>query len=312
MGRDVVLEARNNGLLKSRDDGAIYADLKHIGLTEKILLRADSTSVYMTQDIGTTIRKYEDFKPNTQIWVVGDEQLHHFKTLFGILKLLGYAWADNLYHLAYGMIQLPSGKMKSREGTVVDADDLFDDMHDLARNATLERSENKTLEDLKERSEKIAMGSLKFMLLKFNPKTTITFDPHAAIKFEGDTGPYVQYVCARINSILRKYKEKIGEEFSPSAVDWTLASSKQERDLAILSSFYPSALLEASEKLDCSVLTNYLLLLAKAFNSFYRECQVLNADNPDIVQVRLIICKAIRDILTDGLNTLTISVPDAM
>ena len=204
LGKDIVLQGEKDGIFMRREDGAIVADLKPFGLTEKVLLRADGTSVYITQDIGTTIKKYEEFRPDCQIWVVGDEQIHHFKTLFALIKLLGFSWADNLYHLSYGMINLPTGKMKSREGTVVDADNLFDDMHKLAKDAALERCEGNIPCDIEGRSEIIAQGALKFMLLKFNPKTTIMFDPQASIKFEGDTGPYVQYVCARINSILKK------------------------------------------------------------------------------------------------------------
>ncbi|HBM17388.1 MAG TPA: arginine--tRNA ligase [Lentisphaeria bacterium] len=310
MGKDVAVSGEKAGLFKRRDDGAIIADLKPFGLTEKVLLRSDNTSVYITQDIGTTLMKDEDFHPDQQIWVVGDEQIHHFKTLFAILKVLGYKWADKLYHLAYGMINLPSGKMKSREGTVVDADNLFDDMHELAKNAAIERLGENIPEDIDRRSEMIAMGALKFMLLKFNPKTTIMFDPQASIKFEGDTGPYVQYVCARINSILRKYSTE-GKTLSPE-VNWGLMETKYEKQLAIVASLYPEALLSAAEKLDCSVLVNYLLDLAKAYNSFYRECSVLNAETEDLKMARIALSSAVRDIIADGLKTLTIDIPEAM
>ncbi len=307
LGKDIVLKEEKEGIFKRREDGAIFADLKPFGLTEKVLLRSDKTSVYITQDIGTTLKKYEDFHPDHQIWVVGDEQIHHFKTLFAIIKLLGFKWADNLYHLAYGMINLPSGKMKSREGTVVDADNLFDDMHELAKSATLERSEDNIPEDIEERSEIIAQGALKFMLLKFNPKTTILFDPQASIKFEGDTGPYVQYVCARINSILKKAPAIKSDE-----VNWTVLETKWEKELAVLAAFYPDTLLLAAEKLDCSIVVNYLLTLAKAYNSFYRECSVLSAETEELKKARIALSSAVKDIISDGLKTLTIDVPETM
>lgn len=310
LGKDVVINGEKDGIFKKREDGAIIVDLKPFGLTEKVLLRSDNTSVYITQDIGTTLKKDADFHPDQQIWVVGDEQIHHFKTLFAIMKVLGHTWADKLYHLAYGMINLPSGKMKSREGTVVDADNLFDDMRNLAKSATLERLNGEIPEDIDSRSEIIAIGALKFMLLKFNSKTTILFDPQASIKFEGDTGPYVQYVCARINSILKKYAQE--GNVASSDVNWALLDSKWEKELAIQASFYPEALQLAAEKLDCSVLVNYLLDLAKAYNSFYRECSVLNADSPELKKARIALSSAIKDIIADGLKTLTIDIPEVM
>jgi len=275
------------------------------------VLRSDGTSVYITQDIGTTLKKYEDYKPDTQIWVVGDEQILHFNMLFAILKKMGYPWADNLFHLVYGMVNLPTGKMKSREGTVVDADDLFNEMVELAKDAARERCGDEiSEEEISARSEIIGMGALKFMLLKFNPKTTMTFDPQASVKFEGDTGPYVQYACARINSIERKSIERgIKCDDNP---DWTLLTKEEEKALSIAAYFYPEALLEAAEKKDNSVLVEYLLDLAKAFNRFYRECPVLSADDENLCKSRLAMCFKIRTILADGLNTLTIGVPEAM
>ena len=309
LGKDNVRKGLEDGVFAKREDGAVIADLGKLGT--KVLLRKDGTSVYITQDIGTTLLKHREFEPQGMIWVVGDEQILHFQMLFSILKKMGNAWADNLYHLSYGMVNLPTGKMKSREGTVVDADDLFDEMHELAKKAALERipEGSEPPADLEERSEIIGMGALKFMLLKFNPKTTMMFDPQASLKFEGDTGPYVQYVCARINSIARKAEERgIGS----GTVDWSLADSAEERALAVTAARYPEVLKAAAEKMDCSALVNYLLDLAKAFNRFYREKQVLNAGDEKVIATRLQLCFAIRDILTDGLNTLTIGVPEAM
>lgn len=310
LGKDNVRKGLEDGVFTRREDGAVIADLGKLGT--KVLLRKDGTSVYITQDIGTTLLKHREFEPDAMIWVVGDEQILHFQMLFTILKKMGHEWASDLHHLSYGMVNLPTGKMKSREGTVVDADDLFDEMHALARTAALERVPEGTEPpaDLEERSEIIGMGALKFMLLKFNPKTTMMFDPQASLKFEGDTGPYVQYVCARIHSIARKAAER-GIRVD-SAADWSLTDSAEERSLAITAARYPEVLKAAAEKMDCSAVVNYLLELAKAFNRFYRGKQVLNAENPAVIASRIALCFAVRDILEDGLATLTIGVPEAM
>lgn len=308
LGKDLVAKGLEEGVFQKRADGAVVADLGKLGT--KVVLRSDGTSVYITQDIGTTLLKYNEHHPDIQIWVVGDEQILHFKMLFAILSKLGFEWAAKLQHLAYGMVNLPTGKMKSREGTVVDADDLFDEMHSLARAATLERLNGaEPPADLEERAEIIGMGALKFMLLKFNPKTTIMFDPQASLKFEGDTGPYVQYACARISSIERKAAD---QGFGAASPDWSLLEKEEERRLALLCAAYPDVLKSAAEKMDCSVLVNHLLEVAKGFNRFYRECPVLSAENESLRSARLALCYAVRDLLTDGLNTLTIGVPAAM
>ena len=309
LGKDNVRKGLEDGVFAKRDDGAVIADLGKLGT--KVLLRKDGTSVYITQDIGTTLLKHREFEPDGMVWVVGDEQILHFQMLFSILKKMGCSWAEHLHHLSYGMVNLPTGKMKSREGTVVDADDLFDEMHQLAKAAAMERipEGGEPPADLEERAEIIGMGALKFMLLKFNPKTTMMFDPQASLKFEGDTGPYVQYVCARINSIARKAAER---GIACTGADWSLTDSEEERALAVTAARYPEILKAAAEKMDCSALVNYLLDLAKAFNRFYREKQVLNAADPAVISSRMALCFAIRDILTDGLKTLTIGVPDAM
>ena len=310
LGKDSVKKGLEQGIFTRREDGAVIADLGKLGT--KVLLRKDGTSVYITQDIGTTMLKYNDFHPDSLMWVVGDEQILHFQMLFSILKKMGNKWADNLYHMAYGMVNLPTGKMKSREGTVVDADDLFDEMASLAMEACRERgAEELTPEELKRRGEIIGLGALKFMLLKFNPKTTIMFDPAASLRFEGDTGPYVQYVAARINSIRRKAAER-GIDFNPEAVDWSLLGHASEKLLAVTASFYPAVLHLAAERKDCSGLVEYLLNLGKAFNSFYRECPVLAAETPELAAARLALSGAVREIIVDGLSTLTIQVPEAM
>ncbi|MEA4862128.1 MAG: arginine--tRNA ligase [Victivallaceae bacterium] len=308
LGKDIVKQGLDSGAFTRRDDGAVVCDLgPKLGV--KVLLRADGTSVYITQDLGTTLKKYADYQPDSMIWVVGDEQIWHFQVLFALLKKLGCAWADKLHHLAYGMVNLPTGRMKSREGTVVDADNLFEEMTELALAACRERNTDGIADDeLLARARVIAMGALKFMLLKFNPKTTIMFDPAASIRFEGDTGPYVQYACARIGSILRKAGDP-----DTSGADWSLLETAEEKNLALWAAFYSAVLEQAAERLDCSGLVEYLLNVAKAFNQFYRECPVLSDGvPPELRKARLALAKSVRALLEDGLHTLTIDVPDAM
>ena len=310
LGKDIIQAGYEKGVFKKREDGAMIIEFDDKSLGTKVVLRSDGTSVYVTQDIGTTLLKQKDFEPDQQIWVVGDEQIRHFKVLFAILKALGYAWADKLTHMAYGMVNLPSGKMKSREGTVVDADDLFDEMAELARAATLEKAGGIAPDNLEERADVISMAALKFMLLKVNPKTTIMFDPQASIKFEGDTGPYVLYAYARISSMLRKAAESV--PFSEEGVDWSLLTDKTEKALALRCSLFPEAVQKAARELDSSTLAGYLLDLAKDFNSFYRNCPALNAPTPELRQARLALSARVRAILKDGLNTLTINTLESM
>jgi arginyl-tRNA synthetase len=308
LGKDIIADGLQRGVFKKREDGAVIIEFPEKNLGTKVVLRSDGTSVYITQDIGTTLLKQKDYEPDQQIWVVGDEQIRHFQVLFAILKALGYSWADNLLHMAYGMVNLPSGKMKSREGTVVDADDLFDEMCSLAREATLQRAGDNVPDDLEKRAEIIGFGALKFMLLKVNPKTTIMFDPAASIKFEGDTGPYVLYAFARISSMLRK----AGVAGEPATVDWSLLATAAEKRLALLCAKYPEAVRRAAREYDSSVLASYLLDLAKAFSAFYSQCPVLNAQDENVRLARLVLASRVRDIIGDGLHTLTIQTMDAM
>lgn len=308
LGKDIIDKGLEKGVFYKREDGAIEIDLEDKKLGKKVVLRSDGTSVYITQDIGTTVLKYGDIKPDGQIWVVGDEQKYHFQVLFEILKRLGYDWADDLYHMAYGMVNLPTGKMKSREGTVVDADDLLDEMERLATEATKERCGADVPENIVERGKIIGTGALKFMLLKVNPKTTLMFDPNESVKFEGDTGPYVQYAYARINSILRK----AGDKYSGVDLDWSLLGEESERDLAISCSRYPEIIRSAAAGYDSSQIATYLLNLAKAFSRFYTHCPVLAAPDESLIPLRLELCRITAQILKDGLNTLTIDVLESM
>ena len=308
LGRDIVEAGLERGVFQRLDDGAVVIDLEAEKLGTKVVLRGDGTSVYVTQDIGTTLLKQNEFEPDRQIWVVADEQIYHFRVLFSILRALGYPWAEALTHMAYGMVNLPSGKMKSREGTVVDADDMFDELAELARQATLERAAGAVPENLDERARVIGMGALKFMLLKVNPKTTLTFDPAASLKFEGDTGPYVQYAYARISSMLRKAGGRTGDE----PVDWSVLVSPEAKDLGLRCGLYGQIVRRAASELDTSGLVSYLLELAKAFSRFYQACPVLTAATPELRQARLALSDRVRCVLRDGLRALTIETLESM
>jgi arginyl-tRNA synthetase len=307
LGKDIIEDGLARGVFARRPDGAVFIDLAKYKLDQKVVLRSDGTSVYITQDIGTTLLKQTDYRPDSMIWVVGDEQIHHFKVLFAILKDLGYPWAANLHHMAYGMVNLPTGKMKSREGTVVDADNLFDELHELARQAILERVPEAPA-DLEDRAEKIGMGALKFMLQKVSPKTTMMFDPQASLAFEGDTGPYVMYACARISSIVRKADPALMAQ----PVDWSGLGLPEERDLALRIAGYGAVIRKAAADLDPSSLANYLLDLSKAFSRFYAACPILAAAETSQRRARLELAAVTRQVLAAGLDTLTIQTVENM
>jgi len=315
LGKKIVDRGLEEGLFERRDDGAVVVDLESVKLGTKVLLRPDGTSVYMTQDLGTTDLKHKDFEPHRQIWIVGDEQIHHFKVLFAILGTLGYGWADKLHHMAYGMVDLPTGKMKGREGTVVDADDLFDEMEALARlacEAACTERGDALPEDIDHRARVIGQGALKFWLLKFKPRSRILFDPAQSINLKGDTGPYVQYACARISSILAKEEVSEGRDGPSAQVDWSVLDRPEERNLALRCADYGRTVRRAAADLDPSVLADYLLSLAKEFSRFYRACPVLNADSPSLRTARLALCASVLELLRDGLSTLTIDYLESM
>jgi arginyl-tRNA synthetase len=309
LGRKIVAGGLRQGIFYKTSNGAVEIDLTADKLDRKVVMRNDGTSLYITQDLGTTKLKDDDFNPDAMIWVVGDEQIYHFRVLFAICKKLGYKWADNLFHLAYGMVNLPSGRMKSREGTVVDADQLFDEMHALAKKEILNRLTDLTPEELETRAEIIGVGAVKFMLLKVNPKNAMKFDPEAAVKFEGDTGALVQYAYARISSIKRKAAEL---EIDATA-DWSLLTHAKERELAIKCAQYPDILKKSARDYDCCCLAIYLLELARAFNSFYHDCPVIKGDVPPLIQrSRLELIDRVKRIIGDGLKVLTIDRLESM
>ncbi|MDX1629140.1 MAG: arginine--tRNA ligase, partial [Fulvivirga sp.] len=284
------------------------------GLDEKLLLRADGTSVYMTQDIGTAILRYRDFpKISKQIYTVGNEQEYHFKVLFIILDKLGYDWAKACYHLSYGMVDLPTGKMKSREGTVVDADDLMDEMIETARKHTEElgKIEGFTQEQAAELYEMLGLGALKYFLLKVDPAKRMLFDPEESIQFQGNTGPFIQYTHARISAILRKAHQL---EISPDVEDFNGPSSLEQSELGLiyLLKDFPDKVKEAGEQYSPDLIAQYVYDLAKEYNRFYQDIPIFNEQDEDILQFRVTLSQQVAEVIRKGMHLLGVQVPVRM
>lgn len=308
LGRDIVLKGLEEGLFFKKEDGSVWVDLSEDGLDEKLLLRKDGTSVYMTQDIGTAILRYQDFpSTNGMIYTVGNEQDYHFKVLFLILKKLGYDWANHCYHLSYGMVDLPTGKMKSREGTVVDADDLMDEMHQQARASTdeLGKLEDASEEDKEELSEMIGLAALKYFLLKVDPKKRMMFDPEESIDFQGHTGPFIQYTHARIRSLLRKHGQ---DPVMPERVEIL----PEEKEVIKLLVDYPAVIREAGEQYSPAMIANYTYELVKSFNQFYQAVPVLKEPDADKLNWRLTLSQLTAEVIRSSMQLLGIQVPERM
>jgi len=309
LGKSIIDEGLEKKLFYTKDDGSVWVDLTDEGLDEKLLLRADGTAVYMTQDLGTASQRYKDHPSmKGMVYTVGNEQDYHFKVLFLILKKLGYEWAQSLYHLSYGMVDLPSGKMKSREGTVVDADDLIDQMTQTA--AQLAKTHGK-VEGLSQSEQtklyhQIGLGALKYFILKVDPKKRILFDPEASVDFNGNTGPFIQYTNARIQSILRKAPsiEKVLDETVPL----------EEREKAILNLLmqYPSMVKQAAEQYSPAVIANYLYDLVRAFNSFYQNTPILGVPPQSVQDFRVLMTQKVGETIKNAALLLGIHVPDQM
>lgn len=311
LGKDTVDEGLEKGVFFKKEDGSVWIDLTADGLDQKLVLRADGTSVYITQDLGTAQMKYDDFKMDQSIYVVGNEQDYHFKVLFLILEKLGKSWAKGLHHLSYGMVDLPSGKMKSREGTVVDADDLVAEMIDTAKQKTeaLGKINDFSEEEKQELYYNIGLGALKYFLLKVEPKKRLLFDPSESIDFQGNTGPFIQYTYARIKSLLSKanYQLKVGGE------QLTVDLSATELEMIMLLANYPTELSNATKAYSPAFLANYLYEVAKLFNKFYHEVPpIVKEENEALKQHRLNICKITADVLKAGTAILGINVPERM
>jgi arginyl-tRNA synthetase len=306
-GKDEVLKGLDQGLFYKEADGAVWVDLNAEKLDKKVLLRKDGTSLYITQDIGTAIFRHHDWPFDRLVYVVGSEQQYHFKVLFTILKKLGYEWAENLYHLSYGMVNLPEGKMKSREGTVVDADDLLDSLKDLAVQEIREKDREAAVGDSLGTAEKIALGALHYYLLSVSPGKDMLFNPQESLSFNGNTGPYLQYMGARISSMLRKDAQLRTQGEAPTGtIKPELLSGDAEWELIKNLGTYPDAVGEAAAKMDPSILATYLYELSKAFSRFYHDCPILNADSPDLAATRLSLSRGVLMVLQDALSLICI------
>jgi arginyl-tRNA synthetase len=314
LGKDEVLRGVEQGVFFKKDDGSVWVDLTSDGLDQKLLLRSDGTSVYMTQDIGTAILRFRDFpKIEGQVYTVGNEQEYHFKVLFLILKKLGYAWAEKCYHLSYGMVDLPSGKMKSREGTVVDADDLMQEMVDEAEKQTRElgKIDEMTETDIKALAEMVGLGALKFFLLKVDPKKRMLFDPNESIQLQGHTGPFIQYTHARIKAILRK-ATSMNVEVQADSLKNVDALEGIERVIIFRLNNYHAKLNEAAREYSPAIVSNYAYELAKEYNQFYQSVSIFNEADPTKLKFRIALSKTVADVLKASMRLLGIQVPEKM
>ncbi|MBK6633830.1 MAG: arginine--tRNA ligase [Chitinophagaceae bacterium] len=311
LGKDIVQQGLDKKVFYRKGDNSIWIDLTAEGLDEKIVQRSDGTSVYITQDIGLALQKHEQFKIDRSIYVIGNEQNYHMKVLKLICQKLGMPNADNIYHLSYGMVELTSGKMKSREGTVVDADDIVDEMVSTSQQLTEELGKVKdfTDDELKTLYNTIGLGAMKFYLLRVDPKKTMVFNPAESIDFHGFTGPFVQYTYARINSILRK---QMTNAQRPEDDPMTNDLLKLEKEVLVIAEQYASAIDQACAEHNPSVIANYVFHLAKTFNSFYSEHSVANAETESKKQLRLRISGLTSNILKSGMGLLGIAVPERM
>jgi arginyl-tRNA synthetase len=307
LGKKTVQVGLEKNVFVQKEDGSVWIDLTADGLDEKIVQRKDGTSVYITQDIGLAQQKYDEYKIDQSIYVIGDEQNYHMKVLQLICKKLGLPYADSIYHLSYGMVELPTGKMKSREGTVVDADDLLNEMEQVSQQKTEELGKVKdfTAEELKGLYKTISIGALKFYLLRVDPKKKMIFNPEESIDFHGYTGPFIQYTHARIKSILRKEKAQGNNVQSATLL-------KLEKELLIDLENYPTVIEQAGNEHDPSHLANYVYNIAKTFNSFYTEHSVMNAESPEKKKLRLLICELTANVIASGMQLLGIRVPERM
>ena len=308
LGKDIIDEGLQKGVFFKKPDGSVWIDLTPDGLDEKLVLRSDGTSVYITQDLGTAQLKYNDFHMNKSIYVVGNEQDYHFKVLFLILRKLGKAGADGLFHLSYGMVDLPSGKMKSREGTVVDADDLMEEMETTAKEQTeaMGKVEAFTAEEKLQLYNTIGMGALKYFLLKVDPKKRLLFDPNESVDFHGHTGPFIQYTHARIKSVLSR------ADYQPNYNIEITELAGVERDLIILLTQFPEVINTAAAEYSPAVIANYVYELAKAYNKFYHEKSILQAEDEILKQFRLQLSASSAKVISKAMNLLGIDVPERM
>ena len=309
LGKTIINEGLSKGIFFTKEDGSVWIDLTEDGLDEKLLLRSDGTAVYMTQDIGTAQQRVEDHPEiKGMVYTVGNEQDYHFKVLFLVLKKLGYSWSESLHHLSYGMVDLPSGKMKSREGTVVDADDLIDQMKNTAAEIASKHGKLDGLskEDREVLYTKIGLGALKYYILKVDPKKRILFDPEASVDFNGNTGPFIQYAHARIQSLLRK------QQLEALQLNVSLQLEGKEKEILKHLMTYSEVINQAADQFSPALIANYLYELVRLFNSFYQNISVLGEPNEELKSLRLLLCRAVANNLALASSLLGISMPDRM
>lgn len=309
-GKEKVLEGLEKGIMYRKEDGSVWADLTDAGLDNKLLLRSDGTSVYMTQDIGTAKLRFRDFPIDKMIYVVGNEQNYHFQVLSLLLDRLGFKWGKDLVHFSYGMVELPQGKMKSREGTVVDADDLMEEMVANARevSAQLGKTDGLTPAEIDEISETVGLGALKYFLLKVDPRKNMMFNPAESIDFNGNTGPFIQYTYARIRSVLRKATE-LGYEIGDYA-----AVTPNDKEIALIQTLsdFPPTVEEAGRSYSPALIANYAYELVKQYNQFYHDYSILKEENPAVRSLRLALCKSVARTVKQAMGLLGINVPERM
>ncbi len=313
LGKELVQKGLQTGVFEKEADGSVWCDLTADGLDRKLVLRGDGTSVYITQDLGTAERRFDTYKLDSHVYVVGNEQDYHFQVLKLILKKLGFGWADQIYHLSYGMVELPEGKMKSREGTVVDADDLIQSMYEEAKKTSEESGKLADLSDEEKDAlyHMIGLGALKYFIIKVDPKKTMLFNPKESIDFNGNTGPFIQYTHARIRSILRKAGEQ-GIVFGPADVTTALEPSAKEIRLVKLLGLYPAKVAEANAALSPAVIANYAYDLAKEFNQYYHDTPVLKEEDAAVLRFRLVLIDTLARTLRSAMGLLGIQLPDRM
>lgn len=309
-GKEKVEEGLNKGIFYRREDGSVWADLTSDGLDEKLLLRSDGTSVYMTQDIGTAKLRYQDYPIDKMVYVVGNEQNYHFQVLSLLLDKLGFKWGKELVHFSYGMVELPNGKMKSREGTVVDADDLMDGMIEEAAqtSAALGKLENCTKEEIDNINRMVGLGALKYFILKVDPRKNMTFNPEESIDFNGNTGPFIQYTCARIKSILRKASEQGIEIKEVKGI------TLQEKEVSLIQNLtsYPSIVEQAGKDFSPALIANYVYDLVKEYNQFYQTSPILKEENAETMNMRLMLSACTVKVIESGMSLLGIEMPEKM
>ncbi len=311
LGKDLVKEGLESGVFFTKEDGSVWVDLAAEKLDEKLVQRGDGTSVYITQDIGTCDLKHKDFAFDQSVYVVGNEQDYHFKVLFSIMGKLGRSYADGLHHLSYGMVDLPSGKMKSREGTVVDADDLMQEMFDTAERQTRElgKIEGLTEEQAAELYKTLGLGALKYFLLKVDPKKRMLFDPQESIEFQGHTGPFIQYTHARISAILRRAVTlEVGLDFSSAGLEL----HARELELIYKLTEFPKTILAAAKEYSPALVAQYVYELAKEYNGFYQEVPIFSEEDANVMKLRVAISKNVAFVIKESMRLLGVAVPDRM